>query len=89
MLGLGLSWAAVIQVRFMDHLSTHERRMGFSIVRTVYMFVGALGSVVTGAVAGVYGWPAAYGLVACLLGLVALSLVFKQLPRTQFRSGTE
>ncbi|MDX1746721.1 MAG: MFS transporter, partial [Halobacteriales archaeon] len=74
LLGLGLSWPGVRQARFMDHFSDEERGTGFGLVRTVYMFLGAFGSVVTGTIADVSGWTAAYGVVTGLIviGLVAL-----------------
>ena len=74
LLGLGISWPGVRQARFMDHFGDAERGAGFGLVRTVYMFLGAFGSVITGAVADLAGWTAAYGVVAALLvvGLAAL-----------------
>ncbi|WP_435062884.1 MFS transporter [Halobaculum sp. EA56] len=73
-LGAGVSWPGPIQARFMDRLGDAERGYGFGLLRTVYMFLAASGSVVTGAVASAAGWPAAYGVVlallACCLGLL-------------------
>ncbi|WP_284032256.1 MFS transporter [Halobaculum lipolyticum] len=66
-LGAGVSWPGPIQARFMDRLVDAERGYGFGLLRTVYMFLAASGSVVTGAVASAAGWPAAYGLVVALL----------------------
>ncbi len=67
-LGAGISWPGPIQARFMDRLTDAERGYGFGLLRTVYMFLAASGSVVTGAVASAAGWAAAYGLVVALLG---------------------
>lgn len=79
-LGAGISWPGPIQARFMDRLTDAERGYGFGLLRTVYMFLAASGSVVTGAVASVAGWPAAYGLVIVLLatclGLLGANRVF-------------
>lgn len=66
-LGAGISWPGPIQARFMDCLPEAERGYGFGLVRTVYMFLAASGSVVTGTVASAVGWTAAYGLVVALL----------------------
>ncbi|WP_348612394.1 MFS transporter [Halobaculum rarum] len=66
-LGAGISWPGPIQARFMDRLTDAERGYAFGLLRTVYMFLAASGSVVTGAVASAAGWPAAYGLVVALL----------------------
>ncbi|SHG47781.1 MFS transporter [Halobaculum gomorrense] len=66
-LGAGISWPGPIQARFMDRLTDAERGYGFGLLRTVYMFLAASGSVVTGVVASAAGWPAAYGLVIALL----------------------
>jgi predicted MFS family arabinose efflux permease len=72
LLGLGVSWPGAIQARFMDELGAAERGLGFGLVRTVYMFLAAAGSVVTGALADAAGWATAYGF---LVGLLAVGLV--------------
>ena len=57
--------------KFMDHLGEHERSAGFGLVRTVYMVLGASGSVVTGFVADLFGWGAAFlGLTLLLVGML-------------------
>jgi len=73
-LGLGLSWAGVFHAWFMDVLVGPAKGTDFGFVRTVYMFLGASGSVVTGTLADTAGWPAAYGVVVVLLaaGVAAL-----------------
>lgn len=80
-LGIGMSWAGVIQARFMDHLPEDVRNTGFGLVRTVYMVIGAFGSVITGTLADVAGWLVAFGVVAgfLLIGVGALlaNRVFK------------
>lgn len=78
LLGIGLSWAGVMQVRIMDRLPEDGATVGFGVVRTVYMFAGALGSVVTGTLADYLGWTAAYGLVAGLLVVVSATLVLNR-----------
>jgi predicted MFS family arabinose efflux permease len=67
-LGTGLSFPGPLQARFMDLLDDSERGYGFGLVRTVYMFCGASGSVVVGTLADVSGWAPAYGVVAACLG---------------------
>lgn len=69
--GLAMSWGAPVQSLFMDALSDAERGTGFGLVRTIYMILGALGSVVTGVIVDVAGWDAAFGVLA---GLMAVSL---------------
>ena len=65
--GLAMSWGAPLQSQFMDALPEEEQGTGFGLVRTAYMSVGSLGSVVTGVLADVGGWPLAFGfLVVCL-----------------------
>jgi predicted MFS family arabinose efflux permease len=72
--GLAMSWGAPLQSRFMDLLSDAERGAGFGLVRTVYMLLGASGSVVVGAVSDVVGWTAAFGLLAGLMAVGFLSI---------------
>ncbi|MFW5918139.1 MAG: MFS transporter [Haloferacaceae archaeon] len=75
LVGTAMSWSAAMLPRFMDHLSDEERGAGFGLVRTTYMVLGSLGSVVTGAVADVWGWAAAFVLLSALLAVVLAALV--------------
>lgn len=79
LVGTGMSWSAAVLPRFMDHLSDAERGVGFGLVRTTYMVLGSLGSVVTGAVADLWGWAAAFGLLAALLAVVLVVLLANRL----------
>ncbi|MFP4626567.1 MAG: MFS transporter [Natronomonas sp.] len=74
LVGLAMSWGAPVQSRFIDHLSAEERATGFGLVRTVYMLLGASGSVVVGGLADVAGWGIAFGLLVVVL-VGELSLV--------------
>lgn len=77
LLGTGMSWFPVVVSRIMAVLPEDDQGRGFGLARTAYMLLGALGSVVTGAVADSQGWVMAYGVVAGLLvvsvGLVVLN----------------
>ncbi|ELY98059.1 MFS transporter [Natrialba asiatica] len=75
LIGTGLGWGAALLPRFMDVLSDAERGAGFGLIRTVYGFVGALGSVGTGLVADLFNWGVAFGMLAGLLALVLCALV--------------
>lgn len=75
LLGVGMSWGGVIASRFMVALPVANRTTGYGLVRSVYMLLGAAGSVVTGVLAEQSGWAAAYGLLVILLSIVALSLL--------------
>lgn len=66
-IGLGISWAGVFHAWFMDLLGGAKQGRDFGFIRTVYMFLGASGSVVTGTLADSIGWPVAYGVVIVLL----------------------
>ena len=74
LLGLGMSWGAPIQSRFMDQLGEAEQTIGFGLVRTVYMTVGALGSVVVGVLADGFGWVVAFGFLAAIMGVEVVLL---------------
>ncbi len=67
--GVSMSWGAPIQSRFIDVLSEDERAAGFGLVRTVYMLLGATGSVAVGVLADVAGWATAFGLLVAILAL--------------------
>jgi MFS family permease len=79
LVGTGMGWSAAALPRFMDHLSDEERGVGFGLVRTTYMVLGSMGSVVTGAVADVLGWAVAFSLLAALLGTVVVVLAVARL----------
>ncbi len=72
--GVAMSWSAPLQDRYIVRLPAEERNTGFGLVRTVYMLLGALGSVVTGVLADVAGWSVAFGSLAALLAIAAGSL---------------
>ena len=74
-LGMGMSFGGVLAARFMVNLSPEERTEGYGLVRGVYMLLGSTGSVVTGTVADIAGWTAAYGLVGVLVTVVLGSVV--------------
>lgn len=74
LLGVGMSFGGVIASRFMRHLAADERTEGYGLVRSVYMLVGSTGSVITGTVADLAGWGAAYGLASVLI-VAALGVV--------------
>lgn len=75
LVGIGFGWGGVLQSRFMDNFTDAERNSGFGVARTVYTLVGSLGSVTTGYLADIWGWSAAFGLLAVLLTLAVGSLV--------------
>lgn len=65
--GFGFGWGGVFQSYFMRLFTDDERGTSYGLVRTIYMFVGSLGSVVTGTLADTLGWGAAYGVVGAFL----------------------
>lgn len=75
LIGAGISWGGVVQARLMDNIASDERGTGYGLVRTMYVFFGATGSVVTGTLVDATGWTIAYGFVAALLLLVFTTLV--------------
>ncbi|PSQ90814.1 MAG: MFS transporter, partial [Bacteroidetes bacterium QH_2_63_10] len=68
-----MGWGAALMPKFMDHLDEHERSAGFGLIRTVYMVLGASGSVVTGFVADLFGWGVAFlGMTLLLVGMLGV-----------------
>lgn len=72
-LGVGISYGGAVQSLFMSQFGRVDRVSGFAAVRTVYMLLGSLGSVVTGSLADAFSWGVSYGLVAVLLGVTAVA----------------
>ena len=81
---VAMSWSAPLQARFIHHLSESERNAGFGLVRTVYVLLGALGSVVTGVLADVAGWAVAAGALATLLAIAAVSIAIVRVVRSDW-----
>ena len=77
-LGVGISWSGTLHAWLMDALAGESQGSAFGLARTVYMFLGSLGSVVTGTVADYAGWTAAFGLLVCLLVVGAAAMVGRQ-----------
>ncbi|ERH04954.1 MAG: arabinose efflux permease [Halorubrum sp. J07HR59] len=77
--GVAMSWGAPLQSRFIDTLGDAERGAGFGLVRTSYMIVGATGSVVTGALADLLGWTAAFSLLIGVTGFGFATLITNRL----------
>jgi len=78
LVGAAMAWGPPVQSRAVDALADTERGVGFGLVRTGYILVGALGPLVVGTVADTAGWTAGAGLLAALLGLTALGLVARR-----------
>jgi YNFM family putative membrane transporter len=74
LLGVGMSFGGVITSRFMDDLGDAERGQGYGFANTIANIVGSAGSVVTGTIATVAGWPAAVGLLLGLLLVASLAI---------------
>jgi predicted MFS family arabinose efflux permease len=74
--GMAMSWGAPLQSRFMNVLSDSEQGAGFALVRTVYMTLGASGSLVTGLIADLFDWATAFGFLAAFMsvGLMIITL---------------
>ncbi len=72
LLGASMGFGAAVFPRLMSLLNDENRGYGFGAFRTVYMVFAAAGPAVVGRVADAFGWPAAFGLLAGLLGLVVV-----------------
>ncbi|SEO40071.1 Predicted arabinose efflux permease, MFS family [Halorientalis persicus] len=79
LVGVGMSWGAPLQSRFMDILSDAERGAGFGLVRSVYMTIGASGSVVVGVLSDTVGWTVAFGLLAVLVSAAVVAIVVNRM----------
>ncbi len=73
--GIAMSWGAALLPNIMDHLTEAERGIGFGLIRTTYMVLGASGSLITGWVSEQFGWQAAFLLLTVLLGGFLIVLI--------------
>lgn len=78
-LGVGISWSGTLHAWLMDALVGESQGTAFGLARTAYMFLGSLGSVVTGTVADLFGWVVAFALLVCLLVGGAAAIVRREL----------
>jgi MFS family permease len=80
LVGVAMSWGVPVQSRFIDSLGPDERATGFGLVRTVYMTLGAFGSVVVGTISDLAGWELAFGAIVAVLafeGLLSVALALR------------
>jgi MFS family permease len=75
LLGSGLTYFGATNARVMDNFGEEDRAAGFGLARTLLLFLGAQGSVVTGTLADVAGWTAAFAVTVGLLVLTSVALV--------------
>lgn len=75
-LGVGLSSQVAVMTRILEELSGDEKNTGFGLIRTIYLCVASLGSVVVGLLADSFDWAVAVGFLVALstLALVAVGV---------------
>jgi len=87
LVGIAMSWGSAMLPKVLDHMSAEEEGIGFGLVRTTYMVVGASGSVGVGVLADRFGWATAFLGLAGIQGVILVALlgaaVRRQLVGTQ------
>jgi MFS family permease len=73
--GLGSSFFAALDPRFLDQFGDTERGAGFGLVRTVYTVVGAAGSVGVGLFADLFGWGVAFLILTGMFAATVVALI--------------
>ena len=76
--GIGMSWDPPVQSQFVDHLTETEIGKGFGMIRTIYVLLGAFGSVVAGTIADIAGWGVAFTLLAGILVVAPSTMLITQ-----------
>jgi MFS family permease len=77
--GLGSSFFAALDPRFLDQFGDTERGAGFGLVRTVYTVIGAAGSVGVGLFADLFGWGIAFVILGVMFSLTVGALATNRL----------
>ncbi|QCS43349.1 MFS transporter [Natrinema versiforme] len=72
--GLGSSFFAALDPRFLDQFGDAERGAGFGLVRTCYTVVGSAGSVGVGLLADLFGWGPSFLVLGGLFAITVCSL---------------
>lgn len=75
LVGVAMCWGAALLPKIMDHLTETEQGIGFGLIRTAYMVLGASGSVITGVVVDVFGWGTAFLGLGGVLGAMSIVLL--------------
>ncbi|MGM0590041.1 MAG: MFS transporter [Halobacteriota archaeon] len=73
-LAVGFTWFGVLNARISELFDPSERGTGVGLMRTVFMFLGSLGGVVTGVFADAAGWSVAYGFLVVLVVIVLAAI---------------
>lgn len=73
--GVGMCWGAALLPKFLDHLPDDEQGVGFGLLRSTYMLLGASGSVVTGVFVDLFSWGVAFGILTSILGAMLIGLL--------------
>jgi MFS family permease len=66
LMGIGGSFFAALDPRFLDVISDSKQGTEFGLVRTAYAVIGGLGPVCVGAIADIFGWAIAFATLAVL-----------------------
>lgn len=82
LLGLGMSYGAAMIPRFLDNFSEAESGTGLGLVRTIYGFLGATGSVSVGFLADLFNWSIAFSVLIVFLSFVLFALCMNSLLST-------
>lgn len=72
MVGIGTSFIAAIDPKFINLIPDSHRGTGFGLVRTVYTMLGAAGSIGVGLFADLFGWNYSFGFLAFLFAFAIL-----------------
>lgn len=74
LIGPAMAWEGPLNPMFMNNLSEEERGTGYGLFRTIYLALGASGSVAVGSVSDAAGWFVAFGVLSADM-LLALAIV--------------
>lgn len=81
LIGIAMSWGAAMLPKFLDHMTAEEEGLGFGLVRTAYMVLGASGSVGVGLLADHFTWTGSFLTLAgmqAVIFVVLLSTLFRR-----------
>lgn len=70
LVGIAMSFGSALMPRILREFSEEEKNTGFGLVRTVYMIIASLGSVVVGLLADQFGWTVSFGFLAATLAAI-------------------
>lgn len=79
LIGIGLAWSSAVEPRFLDELSIDEQNTGLGLIRTTYLLLGSIGSIIVGLIADKFGWATSFSGLILILSIVTICVLINEI----------